>query len=181
MTVYATVGYPGSGKGEGAKVARTEGIPVVTMGDVIRSACRARGLPITEDALGIVATHLRSLDGDDAIAKRCLPMVKLAHEAYGDILIDGIRGFAEVERFRSELGDDFSLIAVDAPFETRLERIVDRGRDPTADTEADLRARDRREEGYGMAEAFEAADHVVDNSGTLDDYRGALRTILTGA
>lgn len=179
MTVYATVGYPGSGKGEAATVARRLDIPVVTMGDVIRDECRARGLPQTEDALGIVATHLRERDGPAAIAERCLPLVRAAHVAYGDVLVDGIRGYAEVDRLQAALGDRFCLIAVDAPFEVRRERIADRGRDPTADGVEDLRRRDRREEGYGMAEAFDAADTVVDNSGSLEAYQSALERVFS--
>lgn len=181
MTVYATVGYPGSGKGEAATVARRMDIPVVTMGDEIRDACRARGLPINEDTLGIVATHLREQGGDDAIARRCLPLLRATHRAYGDVLVDGIRGYAEVELFQAELGDRFTLIAVDAPFEVRLRRIADRGRDPNATAAADLEARDRREEGYGMAEAFDAADEIVDNSDTLESYRAALQSVFAAS
>lgn len=179
MTVFATVGYPGSGKGEAAEVARELGLPVVVMGDEIRAECRARGLTVSEDNLGRVASHLREQEGDDAIAKRCLPLLRSTHRAYGEVLVDGIRGYSEIERFQTALGDDFCLIAVDAPFETRLERIVNRGRDPTATDATDLKERDRREEGYGMAEAFDAADHIVDNSGSLETYRDALRELLT--
>lgn len=178
MTVFATVGYPGSGKGEAARVATEEGIPVVTLGDVIRNECRSRGLPLTEDALGIVATTLREHGGPAAIADRALPLVEATHRAYGTVLIDGIRGHAEVEYLQAALGNRLQLIAVDAPFDVRLERIVNRGRDPTATDAADLERRDRREEGYGMAEAFEAADVVVDNSDSLASYRQALRTHL---
>lgn len=179
MTVYATVGYPGSGKGEAAKVAETVGLPVVVMGDEIRQECRARGLPITEDTLGQVATLLRNQDGDDAIAKRCLPLLQVTHRAYGDVLVDGIRGYSEIERFQSTLGDDFYLIAVDAPFETRLERIAERARDPTSTTAKDLEERDQREEGYGMDTAFKSADHIIDNSGSLEEYQQSLREVFT--
>ncbi len=178
MTVYATVGYPGSGKGEAARVAQSIGLPVLTMGDEIRDECQARGLTITEDNLGQVASHLREQEGEDAIAKRCLPMLRIAHRAYGDVLVDGIRGYAEIERLETALGDDFYLIAVDAPFDTRLERITDRGRDPTASSAADLEERDEREEGYGMDIAFESADTVVDNSSSLESFRDALHEIF---
>lgn len=178
MTVFATVGYPGSGKGEAAEVARALGMPVVVMGDELRAACRARGLPITEANLGRVASGLRAAGGDDVIARRRLPLLRLTHRAYDDVLVDGIRGSAEVECFEAALGEAFHLIAVDAPFEVRLERIAARGRDPTATDAADLRERDRREEGYGMAEAFAAAEHTVDNSGSLAAFRDALRAVL---
>lgn len=180
MTVYATVGYPGSGKGEAANVARRIGVPVVTMGDVIRRECRRRCLPVTEDNLGRVASGLREVEGTDAIAKRALPLVEATHAAYGTVLIDGIRGDVEVDRFRASLGDEFHLIAIEAPFELRLERIRDRGRDETADSVADLKRRDRRERGYGMDRAFEQADKRLDNSGSLEAYQRALIALIKG-
>ncbi|MFC6725676.1 AAA family ATPase, partial [Halobium palmae] len=67
MTVIGTVGLPGSGKGEAAAVAREEGLPVVTMGDVIRQECRDRGLDPAEHH-GRVATALREEHGQSAIA-----------------------------------------------------------------------------------------------------------------
>jgi dephospho-CoA kinase len=49
MTVIGIVGLPGSGKSEAADVAAEMGVPVVTMGDVIRAACRERGLDPATD------------------------------------------------------------------------------------------------------------------------------------
>lgn len=179
MTIFATVGYPGSGKGEASTVAARAGLPVVSMGDVIRRACRARCLPVTEDTLGQVATALRDVEGDDAIAVRTLALLRPTHRAYGDVLVDGIRGAAEVERFRADLGDDFHLVAIEAPFEVRLERVRTRGRDPTAEQARDLERRDRRERGYGMDEAIAAADRTIENVDTLEAFHDELETVLT--
>ena len=69
MTVIATVGLPGSGKGEAANVAEELDVPVVTMGDVIRAECRDRDLdPATHH--GQVAKALREENGPAAIAER---------------------------------------------------------------------------------------------------------------
>ncbi len=178
MTVYATVGYPGSGKGEAAAVARELAVPVVRMGDVVRAVTRSWGLPRREDLLGQVASQLREREGADAIAARSLPLVRAVHDAYGRVLIDGIRGAVEIERFRTALGEDFSLIAIQAPFEVRLERVNARNRDGTAPDAADLRRRDERERGYGMDDAIEAADIIVDNTDTLDAYREELAAVF---
>ena len=75
MQVIGTVGLPGSGKGEAATVAREEGVPVVTMGDVVRAATRERGLDPAEHH-GEVAQALREEDGPLAIAERSLPLVR---------------------------------------------------------------------------------------------------------
>lgn len=179
MRIVAIVGLPGSGKSEAAAVAREVGIPVVTMGDVIRRACRDRGREVTEDALGEVATALREEDGPAAVAERAVPLIERHVEDHDVVLVDGIRGIAEVERFEDSFEDAFQLVSIEVPFETRLERIRDRGRDPTAEGRADLRRRDERELGYGMGEAMERADVTVQNTGSLADFRTVIRELLT--
>jgi dephospho-CoA kinase len=177
MRVLGTVGLPGSGKGEAAAVAREAGIPVVTMGDVIREACRDRGLDPAEHH-GEVAQTLREEDGEAAIAERSLPLIRAALEESATVLVDGLRSPAEVARFEDAFGDDFVLVSVEAPFETRAERLADRDRDDSdADREA-LREREARERGFGMDEVIERADVTVDNTGSLDAFHERIRALL---
>lgn len=179
MRVIAIVGLPGSGKSEAAAVAQEHGIPVVTMGDVIRAAVRERGLEITEDTMGRVATELREAGGNAAVAERSIPLIQRYAEEHDVVLVDGIRGIAEVERFEEAFGEDFRLVSIEVPFETRLERIRERGRDPNAERENDLRQRDARELGYGMDEAMNHADVTLENTGSLEAFRAVIREILT--
>jgi dephospho-CoA kinase len=181
MTVIGTVGLPGSGKGEFATVAREAGVPVVTMGDVIREACRDRGLdPATHH--GEVAKQLREEGGAGAIAERSLPLVEDALAAHEVVVIDGLRSPAEVDRFAAAFGDEFILVSVEAPFELRRERIETRGRDADADEGGEtLRERDERERGFGVDEVMARADVTVENVGTLAGYRRRVREILREA
>jgi len=177
MRVFGTVGLPGSGKGEAAAVAREAGIPVVTMGDVIREACRDRGLDPAEHH-GEVAQALRAEDGEAAIAERSLSPIRDALEESETVLVDGLRSPAEVARFEAAFGDDFVVVSVEAPFETRVERLADRNRDASdADREA-LRAREERERGFGMGEVMTDADVTVDNAGSLDTFQARIRDLL---
>ena len=57
MKIIAFVGAPASGKTEAANVARELGIPVISMGDVIREELRRRGLPLTDEN-AVSYTHL---------------------------------------------------------------------------------------------------------------------------
>ena len=150
MTVIGIVGLPGSGKSEAAAVAREAGVPVVTMGDVIRQECRDRGLdPATEH--GTVAKALREENGPAAIAERSLPIIEDAREGSDTVVVDGIRSDVEVETFRDAFGEDFLLVEVDAPFELRAERLDLRGRDASEDEGGEsLEDRDERELGFGM-------------------------------
>ncbi|SEO57728.1 Dephospho-CoA kinase [Halogranum amylolyticum] len=177
MRIIGTVGLPGSGKGEAAAVAREAGIPVVTMGDVIRQECRNRGLNPAEHH-GEIATALREEYGLDAIAARSLPLIRDHLDDHDTVLVDGLRSTYEVDRFREAFGDDFLVVSVEAPFELRAERLGERGRDDSDSDVERLRARDERELGFGMGEVMDDADVVVDNTGSLTAFRSRIRTLL---
>jgi dephospho-CoA kinase len=179
MTIIGTVGLPGSGKGEAATVAREHGIPVVTMGDVIRQACRDRGLD-PADHHGAVATRLREEDGPAAIAERSLPLIREARAEGEVVLVDGLRSGVELDTFREAFGDEFTLVSIEAPFEVRAERLADRDRDASDADLGALRARDERERGFGMGEAMERADVTIDNTDSLDAFRDRIETLLLG-
>ncbi|MFB6131568.1 MAG: AAA family ATPase [Salinigranum sp.] len=177
MRVIGTVGLAGSGKGEVAAVAEEEEIPVVSMGDVIRRECRERGLDPAAHH-GEVARALREENGPAAVAARSFPLIEEALEDHEVVLVDGIRSDVEVDRFEEAFGEDFLLVSVEVPFEVRADRLLERGRDETdLDREA-LRARDERELGFGMDEAMDRADVVLDNTGTLASFRDRVRTLL---
>ncbi|WP_247003672.1 AAA family ATPase [Halosolutus gelatinilyticus] len=178
MHVIGTVGLPGSGKGEAATVAREEGIPVVTMGDVVRQETADRGLDPAKDH-GKVAQALRDENGPAAIAERSLPMIEDRLEQHETVLVDGIRSDVEVDVFEDRFGEDFTLVSIEAPFEVRAERVESRGRDASEDDGGEgLAARDARERGFGMDDAMVRADVVVENTDTLEAYRERIRTIV---
>ena len=179
MRVIGTVGLPGSGKGEAAAVAREVGVPVVTMGDVIREACRDRGLDPAEHH-GDVARALREEEGPAAIAQRSLPTIEAALEESDAVLVDGLRSDVELDRFREAFGDAFRLVSVEAPFETRADRLLDRARDDTDLDRESLREREERELGFGMGEVMDRADVEIRNTDTLDAYRERIRAVIDG-
>lgn len=178
MRVIGTVGLPGSGKGEFAAVADELGVPVVTMGDVIRVECRRRGLDPTNHH-GEVAQSLREEEGPLAIAERSIPMIREALDDADTVLVDGLRSADELRRFREAFGDDFTLVAIRAPFELRAERLGERGRDDSdSDLEA-LRERDDRELELGLGETLERADVEIDNTDSLAAFRERVRDVLS--
>ncbi|MEA1930221.1 nucleoside monophosphate kinase [Halohasta litorea] len=179
MRVVGTVGLPGSGKGELAAVARKAEIPVVTMGDVIRQACRDRGRDPSTDH-GEVAKALREEDGPAAIAERSLPMIRdaMAETDTDTVVVDGLRSMVEVEAFREAFGEAFLIVSIEAPFDLRAERLADRGRDTSDSNLEALRARDERELGFGMGEVMDAADVRIDNTDSLEAFRTRVRELL---
>jgi dephospho-CoA kinase len=175
MKLVGVVGMPGSGKGEFSRVAQSQGIPVVVMGDVVREEVLESGLPVTDRNLGEMAGRLRKERGMAAIAELSLPAIE-KHDS-PVVLVDGIRGDAEVELFRARFSE-FYLIGVEAPFATRLARLSSRGREDDGMTEEELVLRDRREISWGLGRALAEADYLICNDGTVEAFGEKVRSLL---
>ncbi len=184
VLVFAFVGAPAAGKTEAASVAKELGIPVITMGEVIREELRKRGLPLNDKNAGRIANELRAREGMDAIAKRCIPRIKARKKSAGKnqkvVVVDGVRGMAEVEAFKKEFGNDFVLVRVDAPLSLRYERIRSRGRGDDLDLLSleEFKNREKRELGWGMEEAMKKADKIVENTASLEEFKEQIKGIL---
>ncbi|HMK46268.1 MAG TPA: AAA family ATPase [Methanocella sp.] len=176
MKVIAFVGMPGAGKSEASGVAREMGLPVIIMGDVLREEVKNRGLTPTDKNIGTVANQLRKEEGMDAIARRCIPKIKALGRRV--VVIDGIRGIAEVETFKEAFGENFTLIKIDAPFDLRLDRLRRRARSDDMGSPEWLKHRDDRELSWGMGKAIEVADKAVINLDPIDNFKAEVRSIL---
>lgn len=174
MTIIATVGLPGSGKGEFARVAAEHGITVVSMGDVIRAVCEDRGVdPATGH--GMIARAIREEDGPTAVADRAVPYVAEALADAAVVVIDGLRSPEELATFEEAFQtEEIILVAIEAPFDLRAERLAGRSRDSTdVDVEA-LRNREAREAGFGMTTLIDTADITIENTGTLTAFEASI-------
>jgi dephospho-CoA kinase len=176
MMVVGVVGLPASGKGEFSRVARELSIPVVVMGDVIRQAVLEAGMPLTDENLGAMGNRLREREGMDAIASRCVPRIEAQDSPV--VVIDGIRGSAEVRLFRHHF-PEFCLVAIHADFQTRLQRLRGRRRSDDVTLEEDLLQRDAREQAWGLSDALSEADYTIENEGELDPFQEKVRALLS--
>jgi dephospho-CoA kinase len=176
MKIIAFVGMPASGKSEAARIAAEMGIPVVNMGDVIRKEVLKRGLEPNDSNTGMVATDLRKCEGMDAVSRRCIAQIKETGSEL--VVVDGVRGIAEVECFRREFGKGFVLISIYAPIEIRFSRVQKRGRSDDMNSIEGLRNRDERELGWGMGEAIEASNVEIENNFTLETFKKDVAEVL---
>jgi len=177
MKVIGVVGLPASGKGEFSKIAASMGIPVIVMGDMIRNAVKDGGIDPTDTNLGAMANRLRAERGMDAIARLCVPEIQ--RQTGPLVLIDGIRGDAEVNLFQKAFSE-FTLIRIDSSFRNRLCRVAARGRSDDFQTSKEHRNRDERELGWGLGKALEQATVRVENNGTLEEFSVAVHELLNG-
>lgn len=175
MKVIGVVGLPASGKGEFARIAAAQGIPVITMGDMVRRAVKNEGMEPTDQNLGSMGNKLREERGMDAIAQLCIPEIR--KQSAPLVLIDGIRGDSEVLLFRKQF-PGFMLIAIESPFAARLARLGGRGRSDDTLTEPSLRARDQRELGWGLGAALTLADYRMNNDTDLPAFASRVKELL---
>ncbi|MDR7666157.1 dephospho-CoA kinase [Methanosarcina sp. Z-7115] len=177
MKIIAFVGMPASGKSEAARIAAEMGIPVINMGDVIRREVLRRGLEPNDSNTGMVATELRKCEGMDAVAIRCVSQIR--EKGSELVVVDGVRGIAEVECFRREFGEGFVLISIYAPIEIRFSRVQKRGRSDDMNSIEGLRRRDERELSWGMGEAIEASNVQIENNFTLETFKKDVVDVLS--
>lgn len=183
MRVLAFTGMPGAGKTEAVQVTRSMGLPVVSMGDLVRAEVERRGASGTDASTGSVATQVREQQGMDAWAVRTLEEIRDRHAGAPFVVVDGVRNWEEVARFRKDLGDTFVLVAITTGPDQRLQRLKDRGRPDDPATQDEAESRDERELGWGIARAIAMADHAIPNEGDLADFHervGALVRELLG-
>lgn len=168
-------GTNGAGKGEAAAFFRKRGFAYFSLSDLIREELRKRQLPPTRDNLIRAGNALRRRYGADILARRVLRRVK------GDAVIDSIRNPLEVEHLRT--WKNFRLLAVDAPAAVRFERVKRRGRDESAATLEEFKAKEREERGRSpeaqqLGTCRRMADLTLVNDSSLKNFHRKLEALL---
>ena len=164
----AVCGMPGSGKGEFAKIVAGQGIPVRSMGDMVRAEVKSRGMEGNPSVYGEVAADLRAEFGEDVLAIRLADEVSELLRTNPIVLIEGMRGTAEYEIFSSRWSPNFSSVAITANQEIRFQRTQSRGRPEDGDREQ-FQIREEREAGWGLYSLIEDADFEIKNESSLED------------
>lgn len=185
-SVYMFAGLPGSGKTEACQMGVSlAGGDTISLGSIVRQMAYEDGYtdPSSHE-LAEYAAEQREEQGR-AFAAEHVHGLYLRDELdlYFPLFIDGIRHRKEVAEFREAFADGI-LVWIDAPFETRLARLQDRGRDDEDQfTAADLSERDDRELSELGVETLrddEVRDYIIENDGTLGDLKSSLDRIIHG-
>lgn len=164
---------PGSGKEEFIKVAIEHGFDVVRMGDIVREAARARGLELDDSSVGGLANNEREKHGMGIWATRTLPRIGGSR-----VIIDGIRGIAEINVYREKFRERMFVVSIEASRDVRYERIKARGREDTTPTREQFNDRDEREKSWGVEHAMAKADFRIVNEGSLERFREETSEVL---
>lgn len=173
--IVAVAGMPGSGKSIVVSVASQNGYQVVVMGDEIRKEAMKRNVTPTNESIGRLMLELRRIEGEEAIAKRCIPTIKNTNGM--KVIIDGIRSLSEVEEFKKEF-NKLALIAIHSSPEARFMRLHDRQRSYDPRSWDIFRERDLRELSVGLGNAIAMAEHLIVNEGKIDSVKNQIKEAL---
>jgi hypothetical protein len=113
------------------------------------------------------------------VADRAVPYVAEALADDAVVVIDGLRSPEELAAFEEAFQtEEIILVAIEAPFDLRADRLADRSRDST-DVDVDaLRSREAREAGFGMTTLIDTADVTIANTGTLTAFEASIEQHL---
>ena len=165
MRLIISAGMPGAGKEEFLTAGMDADVPFIRMGDVVRECYAASGAESKGLSVGEYAGGERKAYGADIWAKRVMERVK------SDLcIIDGCRSMDEINSFK-KLGGDVTIVAIHASPAIRYERLVRRQRADAPKNVQEFEERDSRELSWGVGSVLALADHIIDNTGSLEDFR----------
>jgi dephospho-CoA kinase len=173
--IVLVTGMPGSGKSIVSRVARSMGIPVYVMGDVVREEAMRRGIEPTPANLNMLARRLREEYGPTIVAEKVAEKLR-ADCKHNIVLVDGVRSLDEVKVFE-KLGRTI-IIAIHASPRTRFERLRRRGRPGDPKTWEEFRQRDLTELGFGLGGVIALADYMLVNEGSIEEFEERVRRLL---
>ena len=173
LVIIILVGMPGSGKDIFVQEATKADFNHIRMGDMVRLFAKEASINSTDSSIGGFATNQRAEHGPEIWAKRTLEKMP-----QGNVLIDGSRSLAEINHFKSVMGNGLKIIGINAPTQMRFQRLTARGRDDDPSAYEDFQTRDNRELSWGLGEALENAEIRMDNDGTLEEFRNKCQSMI---
>lgn len=174
--IYGVTGMPLSGKTTVAEIMEDEGFAVLDMGEVVRIEMDKRDVPA--ERTGNFVNQMREEHGSDAIAQLSVPYLKEITEEKDKVVITGMRGWSEKERFEKETENDIEIVAVWASRQTRKERREERQREE--DIKGDnFHERDGREIDNGVGKLMALSDHLIENDGiSMNELEEEVKNIV---
>lgn len=170
MKFIGTVGRIGSGKDTVINyLHRRCGLPIYSLGDMVRDAAMAEQQEVTRENLQETAQQLIDRHGEDFFVQQLIgTMEEDAPPAAG---ITGIRKPLDAKTLRDQYDSDFLLVHVwiKDP-EIRFKRLRQRNDPRDPEEFEDFLVHDQREEDmFQIGETIRMADEVLSNDGSLED------------
>jgi len=176
MLVIGITGQPLSGKDTVAEYLAERGFVHISGGEMIREEMTKLSLPTDRASINKFVAKRRQERGAGYLSEEIAESIK------GDTVVSGFRNTAGVEIFRKKFGNDFFLIAVEAPLDTRYDRAKARGR--IGDDISFEQFKQEEEEERGGSTFFEVdkvislADYLIVNDGPKEELNTKVDKII---
>jgi dephospho-CoA kinase len=176
MLVIGVAGMRAAGKTTVNEVAKGMGVNSMEMRSIVVDMMNKKGIEITNRSLREFADGLRKREGYDIVARRMIESINGMKEKA--LVVNGIRGYDELKRFREAFGDNFVLIGVFAPQKMRFERVMNRSLPEDPKSWDEFLWADEKELGWGIADSFAFSDYMVINMGSKEQMRLEVEKLL---
>ena len=181
--IIGITGKNASGKGEAANYLKSKGFIYYSLSDVIREEATKRGLDHSRDNLIKIGNELRKNFGPNYLAQQINIKIKeiLSNNPKQNFAIDSIRSPFEAKELMKN--KDFTLVGIDAPIETRFNRLLERNRIGDAKTLEDFKEQEERENlksdtNQQLDATFAMSEYVIVNSGTIGEFHQKIDDLL---
>lgn len=173
--IIGITGGFGSGKSTAADFLKSKGFKKITLSSFLEKEARKRKQKITRKILQDIGNQWRTIFGKDILANEALDYI--AKHSIKKAVIDGIRNTGEVKRLKKE--KNFTLLAITVNPKERFERLknLKRREKLSWDLFLKLDKRDqseKKETGLQVAACQKLADDVVENNGTIMEFKTKL-------
>ena len=175
MKVIAAVGKNGTGKDFFLEyMAEKYGIPMVSIGDIVRELAAKDGLELTRENMHKTSKKYMGEFGQTFFPEQ---IVKKIRESGAPVyLVSGIRPPSDIQVMKDAFGSAFLLVdIVISDDELRYARMVARARTPDEQCVENLRKNDANEEKiFRTSESEKMADIKILNDGTAEEFYAAI-------
>jgi len=181
--VIGVVGGAGVGKGVVTDLLHEGSFSTtISLSNMLRMIATEFGGTHKRDTLDAIGNFLRGKYEDQGILAGFAVETINDHPEWDRIVVESIRHPDEVLRLQEDLGA--FVIGITMPEETRFDLLKQRHREGDPTTKKGFKRLLRVEagalsNGINIPEALEAADVVIHNDGTIDDFRQDTIDVLT--
>lgn len=177
--ILAAVGKNGTGKDFFLEyIAKKYGIPMISIGDIVRELAANEGLELTRDNLHATSKKYMTAYGQTFFPEQIVKKIK--ESGAPDYLVSGIRPLSDVQFLKNAFGDEFKLVdVVISDDEVRYARMLARGSERDGKSVEKLREFDKGEEAqFHTSETEKLADVVLKNDGSVEEFYAAADAIF---
>ena len=169
MIVIGVAGMRAAGKSIVNEVAGEMGVKSLEMRSIVVEMMKEKDIKLTNRSLREFADELRKKEGYDIVARKMIERINGMNERA--LVVNGIRGYDELKRFREAFGNNFVLIGVFAPQKVRFDRVMKRNLPEDPKNWEEFVWADEKELGWGIADSFAFSDYMIVNTGSREGMK----------